>query len=78
VCYEFTMGVGTSRDGAEDSMPQVDRTDVFRKLEKVLATVQIKPLEKQQEGDVHSADQDSPKTPAIAEPAATVIGSDKL
>jgi hypothetical protein len=42
--------VGTSRDGADDWKAQVDRTDVFRKLERVLATVRIKPIEKQKEG----------------------------
>ena len=41
-------------DGADDSKPQVDRTDVFRRLERVLSTVRIKPIEKQKEGeDVH-------------------------
>ncbi len=42
MCYEFALGVGTARDGADDQTPQVDRTEVFRKLEKILATVQIK------------------------------------
>jgi hypothetical protein len=78
VCYEFALGVGTSRDGAEDSTPQVDRTDVFRKLEKVLATVQIKPLEKQKDvEDVHASGA-SAETPTTSELAPTMIGSDKL
>lgn len=76
VCYEFALGVGTSRDGSEDSTPQVDRTDVFRKLEKVLATVQIKPVESHKEAeDLHAV---AGTHEAPAEPASTVVSSDKL
>ncbi len=79
VCYEFALGVGTARDGAEDSTPQVDRTEVFRKLEKVLATVQIKPLDKQKESEnVHAVTGTSAETPGTSEPALTTNASDKL
>ncbi|PYV53424.1 MAG: hypothetical protein DMG91_17140 [Acidobacteria bacterium] len=78
-CYEFAIAVETSRDGADDSTPQVDRTDVFRKLERVLATVRIKPIEKQKEGeDVHDVVGGSPESPATSEPASTLLSSDKL
>ena len=54
-------------------------TDVFRKLERVLATVRIKPIEKQKEGeDVHDVVGGSPESPAISEPASTLLSLDKL
>ena len=78
VCYEFALGVGTSRDGSEDSTPQVDRTEVFRRLEKVLATVQIKPVEKQKQPEDLHAVAGTQDAPASSEPASTAISSDKL
>jgi hypothetical protein len=40
-CYEFTLGLGTSGNGPEGGTTPVDREQVFRKLEKILATVKI-------------------------------------
>src|SRR5437588_2597152 len=50
-CYEFALGLGTSGDETdgttqvdrEDGTTQVDREKVFSRLEKILATVKIKP-----------------------------------
>ena len=41
-CYEFALGVGTAGAGATDLKP-VDRTVVFGKLEKILATAKFRP-----------------------------------
>jgi len=41
-CYEFTMGLGTI---AVDGVQPVNREQVFRKLEQVLATVKLQPGE---------------------------------
>jgi hypothetical protein len=41
-CYEFTMGLGTI---AGDGVQPVDREQVFRKLEQILATVKLQPAE---------------------------------
>ena len=43
-CYEFALGLGTSGDET-DGTTQVDREQVFSRLEKILATVKIKPVE---------------------------------
>jgi hypothetical protein len=73
-CYEFALGVGTARDGEDDRTPQVDRTQVFRKLEKILATVQIKPIaEPVVEAPVNSPNNE----PAVSAPLS-VISPDKL
>ena len=43
-CYEFALDVETSRKANED-LAQVDRNNVFKQLEKVLATARIKYVE---------------------------------
>jgi hypothetical protein len=40
-CYEFTLGLGTEGEGP-GTVDQVDREKVFRKLETILASVDIK------------------------------------
>jgi hypothetical protein len=42
-CYEFALGLSTQGDVSEDGVKPVDREDVFRRLEKILASVKIKP-----------------------------------
>lgn len=42
-CYEFALGLNTAWDGNEDGVNLVDREDVFRRLEKILAGVKIAP-----------------------------------
>jgi hypothetical protein len=41
-CYEFAMGVATA-DAAVDGLQPVNRNQVFRKLEQILATVKLQP-----------------------------------
>lgn len=41
-CYEFGMAIATDPNPAENVKP-VDRDEVFRKLEKIMASVKIKP-----------------------------------
>jgi len=41
ICYEFTLGLGTSTSGVEDGVTPVDRGQVFGKLEKILGRVKI-------------------------------------
>lgn len=41
-CYEFALGMTTDGGGTDDGPTPVDREDVFRRLEKILATVKIK------------------------------------
>jgi hypothetical protein len=43
-CYEFALDVETSRKADED-LAQVDRSKVFKQLEKILATARIKEVE---------------------------------
>jgi hypothetical protein len=43
-CYEFALGLTTAWDGNEDGVNLVDREDVFRRLEKILAGVKIAPV----------------------------------
>ncbi len=42
-CYEFGMAVATDPNPAENVKP-VDRDEIFRKLEKIMASVKIKPV----------------------------------
>ncbi len=41
-CYEFALGLQTE-DGTEEELKPVNREEVFQKLEKILASVKIKP-----------------------------------
>lgn len=44
-CYEFALKVATTEVETEGGAKQVDRDEVFKKLEKILATVKIHPVE---------------------------------
>jgi hypothetical protein len=44
-CYEFVLGLNTEGFGTKDSIQAVDRDEVFAKLEKILATVKVNPIE---------------------------------
>jgi hypothetical protein len=43
-CYEFALGVETAR-GVDAEVPQVDRTQVFNRLKRILSTVKIVAVE---------------------------------
>jgi hypothetical protein len=43
-CYEFALDVETSRKPDED-LAQVDRSKIFKQLEKILTTARIKEVE---------------------------------
>jgi hypothetical protein len=60
-CYEYVLGLGTAGYGTKDRVEPVNRDEVFAKLEKILASVKIKPVETE-----HSA-----------EPAITTIAAGK-
>jgi hypothetical protein len=47
-CYEYVLGLGTAGYGAKDGIEPVNREQVFARLEKILATVKINPVEQQQ------------------------------
>jgi hypothetical protein len=47
-CYEFVLGLGTARYGTEDGVEPVNHDEVFAKLEKILASVKIQPVEQEQ------------------------------
>ncbi len=44
-CYEFALGLATE-DGTDQDLTPVNREQVFKKLENILATVKIQPLAK--------------------------------
>jgi len=46
-CYEYVLGLGTAGYGAKDGIEPVKRDEVFAKLEKILATVKISPVEQE-------------------------------
>lgn len=58
-CYEFVLGLGTAGYGTEEGIEAVNREQVFGKLEKILASVKIQPVEVQKE---QVAAQTSPAT----------------
>ena len=43
-CYEYVLGLGTAGYGMTDGVEPVNRDDVFARLEKILATVKIRPV----------------------------------
>jgi hypothetical protein len=46
-CYEYVLGLGTAGYGAKNGIEPVNRDEVFAKLEKILATVKINPVEQE-------------------------------
>ena len=44
-CYEYVLGLGTEGFATEGGVKHVNRDEVFAKLEKMLATVKINPVE---------------------------------
>jgi len=57
-CYEYVLGLGTEGFATEGGIGHVNRDEVFDKLEKILATVKINPVEQEH----------------IAEPAGSIGG----
>ncbi len=47
-CYEYILSLGTAGYGIKDGAKPVNRDEVFAKLEKILATVKINPVEQEQ------------------------------
>jgi hypothetical protein len=60
-CYEYVLGLGTEGFATEGGVRHVDRDAVFAKLEKILATVKINPVEQE----------------SAAEPSATTMTEGK-
>jgi hypothetical protein len=50
-CYEYVLGLGTEGFATEGGIDHVNRDEVFAKLEKMLASVKIKPVETQQSAE---------------------------
>jgi hypothetical protein len=50
-CYEYVLGLGTAGFGSKQGIEPVNRDEVFAKLEKILATVKINPIETEQCAD---------------------------
>jgi hypothetical protein len=48
-CYEFVLGLDTAGFGRDAEIEAVNRDEVFAKLEKILASVQIQPVEVEKE-----------------------------
>ncbi|MGA9392183.1 MAG: hypothetical protein WBV69_17270 [Candidatus Sulfotelmatobacter sp.] len=65
-CYEFSLKVATTRlDSTSDSTKPVDREEVFKRLEKILATVKINPVTQLVNSEVKASTQPgSVETPA--------------
>ena len=50
-CYEYILSVGTAGYGVKDGVEPVNRDQVFAKLDKILATVKVNPVEREQMAD---------------------------
>lgn len=71
-CYEYVLGVGTAGFGIKDGVTPVNRDEVFAKLEKILATVKITPVEPEQVAQqAVAATTAAATTPAATASAAT-------
>lgn len=59
MCYEFALGVETTAsDDAADGIKAVDRDQVFRKLNWILSTVNIQPVDVPEVANASSASED--------------------
>jgi hypothetical protein len=63
VCYEFGLNVTTVAEQNDGEMKHVDRDKVFSRLEKILATVKIGPIEAEKVAEKQAASAPAP-TPA--------------
>jgi len=60
-CYEYVLGMGTAGYGITDGVEPVNREDVFARLEKILATVKIRPAAAEQTAENSAAGAESAK-----------------
>ncbi len=74
-CYEYVLGLSTAGFGQE-GVEAVDRDQVFGRLEKILASVKIHPVAKEQVAQKQEVQQEDAQKQAPAE-AAAVPHSDK-
>ncbi len=54
-CYEYVLSVGTAGYGVKDGVEPVNRDEVFARLDKILATVKINPVEQEQVAEATSS-----------------------
>lgn len=47
-CYEYVLSLGTAGYGVKDGATPVNRDEIFARLEKILATAKINPVEREQ------------------------------
>jgi len=67
-CYEIALGLGTVGDEAQAGITQVDRSQVFGRLEKILSSIQFKAVEV----PITAPATDSASTPPVTIPQAAV------
>jgi hypothetical protein len=72
-CYEFALDIETSRKADED-LAQVDRSIIFKQLEKVLSTTRIKEVELP---EVENAGKTAPEPAAEQQPVASGTQTEK-
>lgn len=73
-CYEFALDVETSRKTDED-LAQVDRSKIFKQLEKILTTARIKEVELP--GTENAEKTPAPEPAPTAQPVATGTQTEK-
>src|SRR5438874_13509731 len=73
-CYEFALDVETSRKADED-LAQVDRSKIFKQLEKILTTARIKEVELP--GVENAEKTKAPEPVATAQPVITGTQTEK-
>jgi hypothetical protein len=73
-CYEFALDVETSRKTDED-LAQVDRSKIFKQLEKILTTARIKEVELP--GVENAEKTTAPQPPATQQPLVTGTQTEK-
>jgi hypothetical protein len=65
-CYEYILGLGTAGYGTKDGIQPIDRDEVFARLEKILATVKIRPVAQVEQTAKAESAEPQPTTQPVA------------
>ena len=71
-CYEYVLSLGTAGFGVKDNAEPVNRDEIFARLEKILATVKVKAIEKMSPVEAVQLAEPAPVEPSVEPSTASV------